>query len=103
MAEALIKIGVRCVVAAGWAIDDEAAHVFATTFYSKLLGGSEVHRRGRRTRAVTRANVAETRGPRTSAMAILIGDTGAELATPSDPLRRRPKKWPVFRPLPPFC
>jgi len=40
VAEALIKAGVRCVVAAGWAIDDDAARVFATTFYTKLLDGS---------------------------------------------------------------
>ena len=40
VAEALIKLGVRCVVAAGWAIDDEAALVFARTFYTKLLDGS---------------------------------------------------------------
>jgi tetratricopeptide (TPR) repeat protein len=40
VAEALIKAGVRCVVAAGWAVDDEAARVFATTFYGRLLDGS---------------------------------------------------------------
>lgn len=40
VAEALIHAGVRCVVAAGWAIDDEAALVFATTFYTKLLDGA---------------------------------------------------------------
>src|SRR6185295_19115341 len=34
VAEALIKIGVRCVIAAGWAVDDVAAGTFATTFYS---------------------------------------------------------------------
>lgn len=37
VAEKLIEIGVRCVVAAGWAVDDEAAAVFATTFYAALL------------------------------------------------------------------
>jgi tetratricopeptide (TPR) repeat protein len=40
VAEALIKAGVRCVVAAGWAVDDDAARVFATTFYTRLLDGS---------------------------------------------------------------
>lgn len=39
-AEALIRIGVRCVIAAGWAVDDEAACRFATTFYERLLGGA---------------------------------------------------------------
>lgn len=39
VADALIKMGVRCVVAAGWAVDDDAASVFAATFYRALLGG----------------------------------------------------------------
>ncbi len=39
IAEALIEIGVRCVVAAGWAVEDGPAEIFATTFYDQLLGG----------------------------------------------------------------
>jgi CHAT domain-containing protein len=39
VAQALIEIGVRCVVAAGWAVDDRAASAFATTFYEALLRG----------------------------------------------------------------
>jgi hypothetical protein len=39
VAEELIRIGVRCVVAAGWAVDDEPAKTFATTFYDHLLAG----------------------------------------------------------------
>jgi hypothetical protein len=39
VAEALIRIGVRCVIAAGWAVDDEQAKVFATTFYDYILNG----------------------------------------------------------------
>jgi hypothetical protein len=39
VAGALIAIGVRCVVAAGWAVDDDAATDFATTFYDSLLRG----------------------------------------------------------------
>jgi hypothetical protein len=39
VAEALIGIGVRCVIAAGWAVDDAPANAFATSFYSALLGG----------------------------------------------------------------
>ena len=39
IAEALIEIGVRCVVAAGWAVEDEPAELFATTFYDTLLAG----------------------------------------------------------------
>ena len=40
MAEALIRVGVRCVIAAGWAVDDGAAQTFAETFYGQLLNGS---------------------------------------------------------------
>jgi hypothetical protein len=39
MAAALIEMGVRCVVAAGWAVDDAAALAFAATFYRSLLSG----------------------------------------------------------------
>jgi len=39
VAEALINIGVRCVVAAGWAVDDESASTFATSFYDAVLRG----------------------------------------------------------------
>ena len=37
VAEALIKVGVRCVIAAGWAVEDTQAMVFARTFYERLL------------------------------------------------------------------
>ena len=40
VAEQLISIGVRCVIAAGWAVDDAAAATFATTFYGALLRGN---------------------------------------------------------------
>jgi CHAT domain-containing protein len=40
VAEQLIKIGVKCVIAAGWAVDDSAAATFATKFYSSLLQGN---------------------------------------------------------------
>lgn len=37
VAEQLIKIGVRCVIAAGWAVEDRAAMTFATKFYDAIL------------------------------------------------------------------
>ena len=40
VADALIAIGVRCVIAAGWAVDDFAASQFARTFYRSLLAGN---------------------------------------------------------------
>jgi hypothetical protein len=39
VAGALISLGVRCVIAAGWAVDDAAASVFAEEFYRSLLQG----------------------------------------------------------------
>lgn len=35
----LIENGVRCVIAAGWAVDDSAALEFANIFYDRLLSG----------------------------------------------------------------
>lgn len=40
VAAELIKIGVRCVVAAGWAVEDEPAMLFARRFYRRLLDGA---------------------------------------------------------------
>ena len=40
IAEELIRVGVRCVIAAGWAVEDEPAERFATSFYAALLGGA---------------------------------------------------------------
>ncbi|WP_300449726.1 CHAT domain-containing protein [Accumulibacter sp.] len=37
VARELIAIGVRCVVVAGWAIDDQGAMIFGQTFYRSLL------------------------------------------------------------------
>jgi CHAT domain-containing protein len=39
VAKQLIRIGVRCVVAAGWAVEDDAANRFAVSFYEALLRG----------------------------------------------------------------
>ncbi|CAD5373490.1 CHAT domain-containing protein [Rubrivivax sp. A210] len=40
VADALIEIGVRCVVVAGWAVGDAAAEAFAGRFYRELMAGS---------------------------------------------------------------
>ena len=40
IAAQFIKMGVRAVVAAGWAVDDAAAETFATAFYAHLLRGA---------------------------------------------------------------
>ncbi|HLM68459.1 MAG TPA: CHAT domain-containing protein, partial [Longimicrobium sp.] len=40
VAEQLIRMGVKAVVAAGWAVEDRAAQTFARTFYGEMLAGS---------------------------------------------------------------
>ena len=40
VADELIKLGVRCVIAAGWAVEDGPAETFAATFYRELLAGA---------------------------------------------------------------
>jgi hypothetical protein len=40
LAASFIGMGVRAVVAAGWAVNDQAAEAFASRFYDCLLGGS---------------------------------------------------------------
>ena len=37
VARELIEIGVRCVIVAGWAVNDESARLFGQTFYEQLL------------------------------------------------------------------
>lgn len=40
LAAQLIEMGVRAVVAAGWAVDDQAAQTFAGVFYQAMLAGN---------------------------------------------------------------
>jgi tetratricopeptide (TPR) repeat protein len=55
LAQELIAIGVRCVIVAGWAVDDEAAKTFALTFYDEILGGRRFIDATAKARAKTRA------------------------------------------------
>jgi hypothetical protein len=41
-ARKLMQLGVRAVIAAGWAVDDNAAEAFATTLYGELFAGYEL-------------------------------------------------------------
>jgi hypothetical protein len=57
IAESLIRVGVRCVVAAGWAVQDEPAAEFASRFYETLLtGGRFIDAVGAGRAAALRAN-----------------------------------------------
>ncbi len=39
-AQKFIELGVKCVIAAGWAVDDLAASTFAAAFYAQFLSGA---------------------------------------------------------------
>jgi tetratricopeptide (TPR) repeat protein len=50
VAQQFIEMGVRAVVAAGWAVDDQAAKEFARVLYSEMLNGEEFGRAVREAR-----------------------------------------------------
>lgn len=52
----LIRMGVRAVIAAGWAVDDAAAKSFATRFYAELLRGRPFGEAVREARQEVHAN-----------------------------------------------
>lgn len=56
VAEELIRIGVRAVVAAGWAVDDGAATAFAESFYRQMIEGEAFGQAVLRARQETFAN-----------------------------------------------
>jgi hypothetical protein len=78
VARSLLLIGVRAVVAAGWAVDDGDAEAFATTFYSRLLDDGVTFGE-----AVTSARRAATR-TNTWAAYQCYGDPGFRLRSPAE-------------------
>jgi hypothetical protein len=94
IARRLIDDGVRSVVAAGWAVDDEAARTFATTFYRDLLGGADLGTAARQARVVVHGLPARSNtwgayqvyGPPDMRMARRSAATGSndELLAPRD-------------------
>ena len=87
VAEALICVGVRCVIAAGWAVDDDPANAFATSFYTALVNGC------RFIDAVAEARESARR---------LGGNTWAAYQCYGDPdWRYRPETGDAQRPAPP--
>ena len=76
VAQALMSIGVRAVVAAGWSVDDSAALAFATTFYEQMLGDADL---GDAVRAARR-KASETGSSMTWAAYQCYGDPAYRLA-----------------------
>ncbi|HYK05310.1 MAG TPA: CHAT domain-containing protein [Thermoanaerobaculia bacterium] len=82
VAEELINMGVKAVVAAGWAVDDSAAVTFASTFYQEML-----ERRSTFGEAVRQARLAVFRNhsaTNTWAAYQCYGNPGFSLAEPAD-------------------
>jgi beta-lactamase superfamily II metal-dependent hydrolase len=87
-ARELMRIGVRAVVAAGWAVDDEAAAVFAETLYAGLLRGDLFGKAVHRARTQVRARVPDSM---TWAAFQCYGDPGYGLEPPRPADRRPPQ------------
>ena len=80
-----IKMGVRAVVAAGWAVDDAAAKTFARTFYEGMLAGYPFGEAV----ALARQRVFEDHGATNTWGAYqCYGDPGFALVTALDRVRR---------------
>ena len=56
VATQFIRLGVRAVIAAGWAVDDAAAKTFAATFYELMMNGETFGIAVRRAREQTHTN-----------------------------------------------
>lgn len=89
-----IRMGVRAVVCAGWAVDDAAALTFADSFYSRLLGGDNF---GDAVKAARTATWAGHPQANTWGAYQCYGDPDYRLVR--DPMRRsRPLKPPFTSP-----
>ena len=60
VAAEFIQMGVRAVIAAGWAVDDGAAQTFAVTFYDQMMNGKSFGDSVRVARAATYSRHRET-------------------------------------------
>ena len=99
VAEQLIKIGVRCVIAAGWAVEDGPAMTFAKAFYGALLQGQRFIDAVYAARKAAReqAERAARRGLPTSATAIPTGCSAGTWAMRKCRLRRAGTSSPTWR------
>jgi len=95
VARELIQMGVRCVVAAGWAVNDQAAKLFSETFFSTL-----VHERkpfGQAVWAARKATYGQYPNLNTWGAYQAYGDPGYVL----DPTREAPKRADGWQPVAP--
>lgn len=81
-AEKLIMMGVPCVIAAGWAVDDRIANVFAEAFYQAFLGGENF---GDSVKRARNAAYVSDPGSNTFAAYQCYGDPSFSLQRPGTP------------------
>ena len=82
LARELIEMGVRCVVVAGWAVNDQAARTFADTFFRELV--DKGNRFGAAVHAARRATYESHRDSNTWGAYQAYGDPAFVLEPPQD-------------------
>jgi hypothetical protein len=89
LAAEFIRMGVRVVVAAGWAVDDNAAVTFATTFYDGMLKGRPF---GEAVRHARQEVYDQHPGVNTWGAYQCYGDPGYTLSLPKDAYAEAPRE-----------
>ena len=92
VSEKLIEIGVRAVVAAGWAVNDRAAPRFAETLYRKMLSG-DVAQFGDAVRTARQAIYDSDRSTNTWGAYQCYGDPGFILHAGTSQIASPPKSY----------
>ena len=92
VSEKLIEIGVRAVVAAGWAVNDRAAARFAETLYRRMLSG-DVAQFGDAVRTARKAIYDSHRNTNTWGAYQCYGDPGFLLHVGTGPTAAPPKSY----------
>lgn len=93
LATQLIEIGVRCVIAAGWEVRDDAAQLFAETFYDRFLSGDSF---GDSVQAARLATFEQYRSSNTWGAYQCYGDPGFVLARPQQATAKDTRKTPRY-------
>jgi len=92
LATQFIQVGARVVIAAGWAVDDRAAKLFATTLYTELFAGARFGDAVQRARAEVFSNFGHTN---TWGAYQCYGDTEFSLGVRPNDARVEPAVAPI--------
>ena len=88
LATQLIEAGVRCVIAAGWEVRDDAAQLFAETFYDRFLAGESF---GESVLAARRTTFEQYSSSNTWGAYQCYGDPGFVLSHPRQAAAKQPR------------